>query len=83
MTPYDKLRRMPQLAQPQMPAPYAAPQGMLLNYISSAGDGAGQGGGQQSGGMDQIGTLLGQYLKKRQGASAADAKAAWEAGGSL
>ena len=45
--------------------------------------GEGEGGEQQSGGMNDIGALLGQYLKKRQGASPADAKAAFEAGGSL
>lgn len=58
------------------------PQGMPLNYISGVGDEAGD-GEQQGGGLGDIGALLGAYLKKRQGASPADAKKAWEAGGSL
>lgn len=78
--PYNRLRR-PQVA-PELPQMQPAPMGMPLNYISGVGDEAG-GGEQQGGGMGDVGALLGQYLKKRQGASAADAKSAWEAGGSL
>lgn len=81
--PYNRLRRPPQTAPELLPQVQMqpAPQGMPMQYISGAGDEAGGGDMQQTGG--DIGALLGQYLKKRQGASAADAKSAWEAGGSL
>ena len=90
--PYDRLKRMQPMAQspmaPELPQMQPA-QGMPMQYISGAGDEAG--GGEQGGGYGNIGALLGEYLKKRQGASAAnaqgasaaDAKAAFEAGGSL
>lgn len=83
MTPYDRLKRLPLTAQPQIAAPMAAPaqQGMPLQWMQGVG---GEGEGEQGmSGIGDISKLLGDYLKKRQGASAADAEAAWKAGGSL
>lgn len=75
-------RRIPPSGGVPLSAPSPTPQGLQLNWMPGIG-GEGEGGEQQSGGMNDIGALLGQYLKKRQGASPADAKAAFEAGGSL
>lgn len=50
---------------PQIPTMQPAPQGMSLNYIQGVGDEAG-GEQQQGGGLNDIGALLGQYLKGRQ-----------------
>lgn len=72
--PMNPPSALPALAQP-------APTGMQLNWQPNVG-GESE-GGDGGGGFGDIAQLLGGYLKKRQGASPADAKKAWEAGGSL
>jgi hypothetical protein len=57
--PLNRLRQYPQTPEAQ-----PAPQGLQLGWIPGVGDEAG--GEQQGGGMNDVGALLGQYLKGRQ-----------------